>query len=51
MHKTWNAFADYELLFSVDISDEGHNIEKIQGKFVWRSKNGLLNHSVIAVFN
>ena len=30
IHKTLNALADYELLFSVDISDEGHNIEKIK---------------------
>ena len=29
---------------------EGNNIEKIQRKFVWRSTNGLLNNSVIAVF-
>ena len=30
IHKILNALADYELLFSVDISDEGHNIEKTQ---------------------
>ena len=51
MHKTLNALADYELVFNVVICDEGHNIEKIQRKFVWRSTNALLNNSVIAVFN
>ena len=50
MHKTWNALADKELLFSVDICDEDNNIEKIQRKFVWKSRNGLLNNSDIAVF-
>ena len=51
MHKTWNALANYELLFNVVICDEDNNIEKIQRKFVWRSANALLNNSVVVVFN
>ena len=50
-HKTLNALADYELLVSVDIYDESHNIEKIQRKFIWRSTNAFLNNSILAVFN
>ena len=34
MHITFNILADYELLFDVDICDEGHSIEKIQRMFV-----------------
>ena len=40
MHKTLNALADYEL-FNVDTGNEGHNIEKIQRMFVWRTTKAL----------
>ena len=39
MHITLNVWADNELLFNVEICDEGHSREKIQRMFVWSSIN------------